>query len=163
MKNSTESNKFVLLTSQVFANMFLGLTRLQTAGDKFDPSISMKQWLLLAVLLKTDSSTLTAIGKRLGCSRQNVKKLANPLIREGFLILQTDPQDARAVKLEITKKCEHHLAAREPHEIKFIELLFQDFSLEELSQLYTLLNKYLAGIERLENKVDTGELIISQI
>lgn len=146
--------------SIVFANLFLSLTRLQTAGDKVDPSITMKQWLLIAVIMKSENRTLTALGKQLGCSRQNVKKLAQPLIRSGFLMMESDENDARAVKVKLTDDCLRHLKKRESYETSFMELLFSDFSIEDLETFMELMQKYFAGIERIEHKLETGELIM---
>ncbi len=61
----------------VFASIFILQNRLQTAGEKLQTEISMKQWLLLAMAeCCPEPRTLTNIGELMGCSRQNIKKLA---------------------------------------------------------------------------------------
>ena len=58
---------------------------MQTAGEKLQTEISMKQWLLLAMTeCCPEPRTLTNIGNLMGCSRQNVKKLALALEKKGF-------------------------------------------------------------------------------
>ena len=59
----------------VFASIFILQNRLQTAGEKLQTEISMKQWLLLATVeCCPGPRTLTNIGELMGCSRQNIKK-----------------------------------------------------------------------------------------
>ena len=61
----------------LFASLFILQNRLQTAGEKLQTEISMKQWLLLAMAeCCPEPRTLTNIGELMGCSRQNIKKLA---------------------------------------------------------------------------------------
>ncbi len=59
----------------IFASIFIIQNRLQTACDKLDEEITMKQWLLLAMAGTTENPmSLTDLGRLMGCSRQNVKK-----------------------------------------------------------------------------------------
>lgn len=61
---------------------------MQTAGEKLQAEISMKQWFLLAMAERCPKPrTLTNVGNLMGCSRQNVKKLALALERKGFVHL----------------------------------------------------------------------------
>ena len=65
----------------IFSQLMIAATRLQTVFDQEIPQITLKQFMLLTIVRQSDSElTLTEAGKLLGCSRQNVKKLAEALV-----------------------------------------------------------------------------------
>ncbi|HBF1253026.1 TPA: MarR family transcriptional regulator, partial [Clostridioides difficile] len=73
----------------IFASIFVMQNKLQTTCDKLDPELTMKQWLLLAIADSVDETlTLTKLGELMGCSRQNVKKLAIALEKKGFIQIE---------------------------------------------------------------------------
>ena len=87
----------------IFASLFIIQNRMQTAGEKIQTQISMKQWLLLAMVgCCPKPRTLTNVGNLMGCSRQNVKKLALALEQKGFVCLQ--PEENNSVCIELTEK-----------------------------------------------------------
>ena len=137
----------------IFGSIFTLANRLQILGDKMDKNLTVKQWLLLAGLTRYDKEapTLSEVAVQIGGSRQNVKKMALILEREGFLILKKDSRDARILRLELTNKCKEYLKSREEKEIKFIEELFKDFHTGHLDGLY-------AGIEKLSDNVNEMEI-----
>ena len=65
---------------------------MQTIFDKNIPELSLKQFMLLSVARQSEKPlTFTGLGNLLGCSRQNVKKLADVLLKKGFIdIRQSD-------------------------------------------------------------------------
>lgn len=87
----------------IFASIFVMQNKLQTTCDKLDPELTMKQWLLLAIADSVDETlTLTKLGELMGCSRQNVKKLAIALEKKGFIQIEQNEKDSRAICL-VTK------------------------------------------------------------
>lgn len=62
----------------IFASLFILGNRLQTSFDKVDPFVTIKQFMVLIMIKQAPGQTLdlTSCGELLGCSRQNVKKLA---------------------------------------------------------------------------------------
>lgn len=69
--------------------------------------LTSRQWLLLAVLAKEFpgcSPTLSEAAARYGSSRQNVKQIALQLERRGFLAIVPDPDDRRALRLQLLPK-----------------------------------------------------------
>ena len=70
----------------LFINLFIQQNRIQTAFEKIEPDISLKQWMLLGITESCpEPKTLTRVGQLMGCSRQNVKQLADSLERKGYL------------------------------------------------------------------------------
>ena len=69
----------------IFSSIFVLQNRVQTAGEKLQTEISMKQWLLLAMTeYCQEPRILTNIGNLMGCSRQNIKKLALALEKKAL-------------------------------------------------------------------------------
>ena len=125
--------------------------RLQTVGDKIDPTISNKQWFLLAVVSKFKEAppNIGDVAKVLGTSRQNVKKMANILERRGFLKLEKDRNDLRSIQLFLTEKCDNYFKSREQQESEYIERIFSDIDNETLDSLCIGLSKLAENIDRL--------------
>ena len=134
----------------IFSSIFVLQNRMQTAGEKLQTKISMKQWLLLAMTACCpEPRTLTNIGNLMGCSRQNVKKLALALEKKGFVHLQSSNNNA--VLVELTEEVQRYAEKIGKRQMKALNLLFSDFSEEEIEQLFFLYSKLYAGLERVEN------------
>lgn len=133
----------------IFSSIFVLQNRMQTAGGKLQTEISMKQWLLLAM---TESCprprTLTKIGNLMGCSRQNVKKLALALEKKGFVRLLSGANNS--VCIELTDKVHVYGQEMEKQHLQALSLLFADFNDDEIEQLFRLYGKLYAGVERVE-------------
>lgn len=94
----------------VFSMLFILTNRLQTLFDSRIPAVTLKQFMLLSILHQAGTpQTLTELGVLLGCSRQNVKKLAEILQRKGFVAVIRHPRDPRAVALETTERTDRFL------------------------------------------------------
>ena len=134
----------------IFSSNFVLQNRMQTAGEKLQTKISMKQWLLLAMTACCpEPRTLTNIGNLMGCSRQNVKKLALALEKKGFVHLQLSNNNS--VLVELTEEVQRYTEEIGERQMKALSLLFSDFSEEEIEQLFFLYSKLYTGLERVEN------------
>lgn len=139
----------------IFSSIFVLQNRMQTAGEKFQTQISMKQWLLLAMTeCCPEPKTLTNVGDLMGCSRQNVKKLALALEKKGFVHLC--PGRGHSVHIELTNKAYQYDEEMGERHLQFLKLLFADFSEKEIAQLFCLYGKLYAGMEQVEKYA--GEL-----
>ena len=124
----------------IFSSIFVLQNRMQTAGEKLQTQISMKQWLLLAMTACCpEPRTLTNIGNLMGCSRQNVKKLALALEKKGFVHLQLSSNNS--VLVELTEDVQRYAEEIGERQMKALSLLFSDFSEEEIEQLFFLYSK----------------------
>ena len=86
----------------------------------------------------------------MGSSRQNVKQLALKLEEKGFLNIQKDKQDARALRLKLTEKSRTFWIERQNQDEKYLENLFKDFSKEEIDTIFKGFEKLFAKIEELD-------------
>lgn len=137
----------------IFSNLFIAGNRLQTIFDNNIPQVSLKQFMLLSIVRQSiEPLTLTQLGSILGCSRQNIKKLAEILEKKGFIIIQQSPLDPRAMCICPTEKVNDYFEndfSKYQEELKY---LFEVYTDEEIETFFILLTKLYAGIENLEKK-----------
>ena len=140
----------------IFSSIFVLQNRMQTAGEKLQTEISMKQWLLLAMTeCCPEPRTLTNIGNLMGCSRQNIKKLASALEKKGFVRLLTGANNS--VCIELTDKVNAYSEEMRQRHIQALSLLFADFNDDEIEQLFRFYSKLYAGVERVEQYAEELE------
>lgn len=133
----------------IFASVFVMQNRMQTACEKIQTEISMKQWLLLAMTTICEKPhTLTNIGNLMGCSRQNVKKLSVALEEKGYIRLVQSNNNS--VCIELTEQVYKYMKGIELRHAETLKLLFMDFTEKEIDQLYRLYQKLYSGLERVE-------------
>ena len=139
----------------VFGSLFLLANKLQTKGDKFlsEDNITLRQWLLTVMILqyKDQHPTLGDVAKMMGTSHQNVKQLANKLKERGFLEIEKDKEDARAIRLRLTEKSFYFWIAKEKENDRFMTEVFEDLSAEEVTVM-------ARGFQKLLNKIDGWEI-----
>ncbi len=132
----------------IFSSIFVLQNRLQTIFDKTEDDITLKQFMLLAIVKNSnDDTTFTHLGHILGSSRQNIKKLGLLLEEKGFLVVTQDPHNKRKGFIELTPKAKRYFAEINKHHVEKLDLLFQDFTDEELHHFYHLVSKLYDRIE----------------
>lgn len=144
----------------IFGTIFTLSNRLQIFGDRMDPRITVKQWLLLAGVLRceNDVPTLGEVAACIGSSRQNVKKMALILEKQGFILMEKDEEDARVLRISLTDECRAYLKQREKMELSFIEELFCGFDSEDVLNLYSTIQKLEENVSEIGKKYEEGEI-----
>lgn len=142
----------------IFSTLFIAGNKLQTLFDKTIPELSLKQFMLLSVARQSEEPlTFTQLGELLGCSRQNVKKLADVLAKKGFITVRQSPADGRAVVVCPTEKAEDYfLNDFFPYQ-EDLKRLFEVYTDREVKALFILLSKLYAGIAHLEREIEANE------
>lgn len=142
----------------IFSALFIAGNRLQTLFDNHIPEISLKQFMLLSLARQSEESlTFTQLGNLLGCSRQNVKKLADILRKKGFVTIRQSPHDSRAMCVCPTEKAEDYFRNDfSPYEEE-LGCLFGGYTDEELETLFRLFTRLYSGIDNLEKRVSDGK------
>ena len=97
--------------------------------------------------------TLTHLGKLLGCSRQNVKKLAEALQRKGFVSLHPSAADSRAAVIEATSAAEEYFNSMGALFQQRLKQLFADFSDAETEQFFRMMIQFMTSIDNLEGEI----------
>ena len=140
----------------IFSTLFIAGNKLQTLFDNHIPEISLKQFMLLSVVRQSkEPLTFTQLGNLLGCSRQNIKKLADVLTKKGFITIQKSPHDTRAMCICPTEKVNDFFTNDFSVYQKELQYLFEVYTDKEVGTLFLLLSKLYAGIENLEKKTVT--------
>lgn len=146
--NTTENQE-----KAIFSTLFIAGNKLQTLFDKRIPEISLKQFMLLSIVRQSNEQmTLTQLGEILGCSRQNIKKLAEVLKKKGFIHIEQSLYDTRAMCIIPTNKVDEYFQNEFSQYQKELKYLFEVYSEEEIKTLYFLITKLYAGIENLEKR-----------
>lgn len=140
----------------IFSSIFVLQNRMQTAGEKLQTQISMKQWLLLTMTACCPKPhTLTNIGNLMGCSRQNIKKLALSLEKKGFVRLLSGGNNS--VHIELTDKAGQYTKEMGERHLQSLKLLFSDFNEEEIKLLFRFYAKLFAGMKRVEQYAEESD------
>lgn len=107
---------------------------MQKAGNLLQEEVTMKQYMLITLLqASSEPSNLSELAVKLGCSRQNIKKLAQSLAKNDYVQFHTGKQNA--VWFELTKKAWACKTRNQEIETSALKLLFQSFEENEISQL----------------------------
>lgn len=138
--------------ASIFASIFTVSNKLQALGDRLDRQITIKQWLFLAAISNSavEAPSISEISALIGTSRQNVKKMAQLLEKQGFVNIRRDPGDARVLRVAQTAKCVEHFKARYNLELEFLEKLFSGFDEALLGGLRNGLIKLTDNISKME-------------
>lgn len=126
----------------IYGMLFSLSNRIQTLGDKEFSDITMKQhFLMVALELFIEAPSLKQMGELIGCSYQNVKRMANQLEKNGYLIIQQDRIDKRKLLLVSTGKMNQIAEETKVAASKFLNSLYQDISREDLKVTLATLKK----------------------
>ena len=138
----------------IFSSLFIIENQLKTSFDKCDSFITLKQFMLLVMVEESNEPlTFTKLGTLLGCSRQNIKKLATSLEKNGFVQIQKSKKDIRAAVVIPTEKFYNYAGKIHASHLRKLNILFRGYTDEELSIFYKLLMKLYEGTENLENEI----------
>ena len=135
----------------IFSGVFVLENKLHTVLDRYLEGITSKQWLVLVVSSSFPTPPdLSKVGKALGCSRQNIKKLALALEKEGMVSLIESESDGRSLCIHLTVKGRIILQNSKNLENKVYNSLFKEFTQDDINSYYSLSKKFNKGIGYLE-------------
>lgn len=139
----------------VYGTLFSLTNRIQTIGDGFFSDITTKQHFILMTLGLFDDKnpSLKEVSDIIGCSYQNIKKIATALEKAGYLKIERDANDKRKYNLVKTDKMQT-VSSDIDNEIKeFINILFQGVSDEQLACVLKTLSQMDKNLKEI-SKVD---------
>lgn len=138
----------------IFSTLFIAGNKLQTLFDNHIPEVSLKQFMLLSIVRQSkEQLTFTQLGNLLGCSRQNIKKLADVLMKKGFITIRQSPSDTRAMCICPTEKVNSYFQNDFFYYQEELKYLFEVYTDEEIKMLFVLLSKLYTGIDNLEKRI----------
>lgn len=136
----------------LFSGVFVQENRLHAIMDRYLKEITCKQWLVMVVADAFDAPPdLSTAAKMLGCSRQNIKKLAVSLEKAGYVKLEPSENDGRSLCIQITDKGKIIIQNSKNLEDKVHQSLFRDFSDREVEEYFRLSGKMMNGFGYLED------------
>ena len=120
----------------LYGMLFSLSNRIQAVGDSQFDDITMKQHFLMIVLgmLGAYRPTLNETAQLVGCSYQNVKRMAAQLEKNGYLAIRTDEEDHRKQRLVGTGKFERMGVETQAAGETFMERLYRGIPREDLRQ-----------------------------
>lgn len=135
----------------IFGSVFLMANRLQVIGDKYfaPDDMTVKQWFLTIMISQFNNAapTLSEVSELMGTSHQNVKQIALKLEKKGFLSIEKDEVDGRAIRLRITEKSFSFWSSRIDKDNEFISSLFKGLDENETSVMCSGLMKLYENIQ----------------
>ena len=126
--------------------------RIETAGKYVLGELTVKQWFFLAALTSffKDPPTLSALAEVIGSSHQNVKQLALRLEEKGYLRIEADLEDRRALRISEEPKAMAYAEEYEKKQEDFLDMFYQGISEEEIQIFSTVLQKVTGNLDRMK-------------
>ena len=126
----------------IYGMLFSLSNRIQAIGDKEFKDITMKQhFLMIGLGLFEKPPTLKEMGDLIGCTYQNVKRMAQHLEKEGYLKLVQDKDDRRKILLVSTGKMKEVAEASKQASINFMDNLYREIPMTDLEVTLKTLKK----------------------
>ncbi len=117
--------------------------------------VTIKQWVLITAIAQFESvnPSLTEVAELMNSSHQNIKQLALKLQHNGYIQMETDVNDHRAVRLRLKEKSYECWRRIEERLTRMLQELFQDFDRNEIILLHECLSHLSKSFEsRFKNK-----------
>lgn len=129
----------------IFAALFDVVNKLQILGDRElkDSGVTTRQWFLTLLIqqMEPEAPSIGECARQMGTSHQNIRQITKRLEDRGFLRIQTDSKDRRTQRLYLTKSCRDFWNSRNMEDITFIGELFNEFTAEEIKNLFVSVEK----------------------
>lgn len=142
----------------VFGYLFRVANRLQSKMDSQMKDLTAKQWfVILALGLFEEPPTLKQLAMACDTSHQNTKQLVQKLAEKGFVTIQNDKKDGRAMRIATTNQCEQWDKDNELIATQFIDSMFLGMSKEEITALSGSLMKVFENLENVNGGSQDAE------
>ncbi len=127
----------------LYGMLFALCNRIQTIGDSQFEDITMKQHFMMVALsvMGEEAPTLKETGEFIGCSYQNVKRMATQLEQNGYLRIIQDEKDKRKLRLVATDKMTKLEQVNLEGTNQFMQEMYRGISKEELKMAIGTLKK----------------------
>lgn len=134
-----------------FGYIFLLSNRLQTIMDRHTRGLTSKQWFVITMLGMFDTPpTLVQLAKMCDTSHQNTKQIVIKLNEKGFVNIEKDPNDRRAMRIVATEKCTEWHLENEAYTRQFIDKMYDGLAEGDTDQLFKSQQKIYDNLEKLE-------------
>ena len=109
--------------------------------------LTMKQhFLLVSIGTFDDNPTLSDVSQLIGCSYQNVKKMAEQLQAKGYLTICKDEEDKRKLRLVPAEKLMNLTQDKQEVTQQFMDRMYRDISEDVLMTALSVILKMTENI-----------------
>lgn len=142
----------------IFGALFVLANRLQSLGDSLDETVTLKQFQVLTHLQNSQSAlSLSEIALWTGSSRQNVTRMVETLAGLKLVEVSASDDDKRARSVTLTPQGRSYLTSRTRLNDAFLNLVFQDFSEQDLDGMRFYIQKLSDSLDHIESMVAEQE------
>ena len=111
--------------------------------------LTMKQhFLLVSIGTFDDNPTLSDVSDLIGCSYQNVKRMAEQLQDKGYLTIRKDEEDRRKLRLVPEEKLMDMTQDKQEVTQQFMDRMYRDISEDDLMTALSVILKMTENISR---------------
>ncbi|OPJ55478.1 MarR family winged helix-turn-helix transcriptional regulator [Clostridium oryzae] len=138
-----DNHRALFLIQQIYVTTFSLTNKLQIKGDGYFEHLTSRQFMVIAAILHLpeNETTINNIARKLGTTKQSLKKLITIIENKGYVITVPSQLDKRAVNIKITEAGKQVIKECDETSIKFLADISKDFSIEEMETLWNLLKK----------------------
>lgn len=109
--------------------------------------LTMKQhFLLVSIGTFDDNPTLSDVSQLIGCSYQNVRKMAEQLQAKGYLTICKDEEDKRKLRLVPAEKLMNLIRDKQEVTQQFMDRMYRDISEDDLMTALSVILKMTENI-----------------
>lgn len=141
-----------------FASILVSSNLLQTmfTNTLYEEQLTSKQWLLLTIISSLPQPpTLSEAGEAMGCSRQNVKQIADILQKKHYLEFCKLDGDKNTIRLRPTEKWEKCCKGSNDETSGILESIFEGFEPDQVRDFFEMYCKMMVNIEQInKNLID---------
>ncbi len=106
--------------------------------------LTTQQAAVMSVVEAAGTASLGDVAAALGTSHQNLRQIADALVRKGFVQIAADPHDGRRRILSLTSAATRFWGERSQGDAAVVEACFESLSRRERLQLVDLLTRVVA-------------------
>lgn len=137
-----------------YVEIFLLANRLQTVANMGMHEITAKQWLPLIILGRLKNPpTLKELSEICGISHQSTKQLVQKLEEKGYVKIEEDKKDKRAMRISVTSKFDDWVKQYSNRNYGFVYEVFSCLSKEEVEAFFKAQKKLLNKLSKISEEI----------
>lgn len=137
-----------------YVEIFLLANRLQTVANMGMHEITAKQWLPLIILGRLKNPpTLKELSEICGISHQSTKQLVQKLEEKGYVKIEEDKKDKRAMRISVTSKFDDWVKQYSNRNYGFVYEVFSCLSKEEVEAFFKAQKKLLNKLNKISEEI----------
>lgn len=137
----------ILICSNMLENMF-------NSSQNSEDSLTSKQWLLMAIISSfKEMPTLSMTGEKMGCSRQNIKQIAQILRKKGYVDFCKSEGDRNTIRLCPTDKWWIYCRESDDETSAILDNIFAGFSDAQVAEFFKSFAKIKDNIEKVNSNI----------